>query len=50
MLTDVMHRDSKVQALILTGERHHEMTRLRVEGTPYAKSDKPKNRIWPRAK
>lgn len=35
-----MPRDSTLQTLILAGERHHEIPRLRVEGASYAKSDK----------
>ena len=35
-----MQRDSTLQTLILTRERHHEMTRLRVAGVAHAKSDK----------
>jgi len=45
MPTDVMPSGSTLQTLILTGEWHREMTRLRVVGVAHAKSDKL-NWVW----
>jgi hypothetical protein len=40
MLTDLMPHDSTLQTLILTGEGHHELIRLRVVGVSDVKSYK----------